>query len=415
MSPTGFKDREILRELARKYVEVASLPVQQERRDLWTRHNDLQSTRVPILATYGMWNVWCRDLWGDGALECQDPLFRSHERSLRMGLFHHDVGDDFILEPWVEVAAVHDRPEASFWGVEGDVISAGAESGGWLARPVIQEWSDMAKLSSPPHKIREEESAQRFQQIQDTIGDILPVVLNRSAMGMGWMGDLSMNVARLRGLEQIMIDMFECPDDLRRLMAFLRDSIMANMQTAEKVGDVTLLSHQNQCMTYGGGLEAPQPSTQPRKISQMWGHIAAQELTLVSPEMHEEFMLNFQLPIIKQYGRIAYGCCEDLTRKIDMLRKVPNLRIIAVAPLADLAKCAEQIRQDYVLSWRPNPADMVCCGYDEGRITRILREGLQKTRGTRTHIHLKDIETVEGDYTRLAKWVRVARDVAASV
>ena len=32
-------DREILRDLARQYVEVASDPVQNTRRDLWRRHN----------------------------------------------------------------------------------------------------------------------------------------------------------------------------------------------------------------------------------------------------------------------------------------------------------------------------------------------------------------------------------------
>jgi len=36
-----------------------------------------------------------------------------------------------------------------------------------------------------------------------------------------------------------------------------------------------------------------------------------------------------------------------------------------VTPLANVRVCAEQIGADYVLSWRPNPSDMVCCGYKE--------------------------------------------------
>jgi len=409
------QDREILRELARKYVEVANLPLQQEKRDLWTRHNSLEATRVPILATYGMWNVWCRELWNDHALQCQDAACRQQELVLRMMLFQHEVGDDSILEPWLEVGAVHERGWGSNWGVKEDHIPSGVEGGAWKFQPPLHEWSDMAKLSPPPHRFREEETADSFRKVRDAVGDILPVVLDRSPVARAFLGDISTNATRLRGLEQIMIDMYECPDDLRRLLAFMRDGVLANLKAAEDAGDVTLLSHHNQCMTYGGGLEAPKPAAGPRKLKQIWGYFAAQEFTLISPAMHDEFMLKYQRPIMERYGLTAYGCCEDLTRKIDMLRTVPNLRIIAVAPRADVARCAEQIRGDYVFSWRPNPTDMVCCGYDEGRVRRIISEGLKAAKGCRVHIHLKDIETVEGDYDRLKRWVRVVRDTAASV
>jgi hypothetical protein len=146
-------------------------------------------------------------------------------------------------------------------------------------------------------------------------------------------------------------------------------------------------------------------------LKQLWWYCAAQEFTLISPAMHDEFMLQYQLPIIKQFGLCAYGCCEDLTRKIDMLRQIPNLRVIAVTPRADVRRCAEQIGRDYVMSWRPNPADMICCTFDEGRIRRIISDGLAAAGNLHTHIHLKDIETVEGDTTRLARWVKIVREL----
>ena len=82
--------------------------------------------------------------------------------------------------------------------------------------------------------------------------------------------------------------------------------------------------------------------------------------------LFDEFMLQYQLPIMAEYGLVAYGCCEDLTRKIDVLRQIRNLRRIAVTPVADVRRCAEQIGTDYVISWRPNPTDMVCAGWDDG-------------------------------------------------
>jgi hypothetical protein len=212
-----------------------------------------------------------------------------------------------------------------------------------------------------------------------------------------------------------MIDMYESPRELHALMAFLRDGVLANQAAAEAAGDLSATTQTNQCHPYADTTLPPAPNTYGRQRRQLWAFMAAQEFELISPAMHEEFLLQYQLPILGKWGLSAYGCCENLTRKIDMLRKVPNLRIIAVTPRADVRRCAEQIGRDYVLSWRPNPADMICCQFDEELIRRIIRSGLEACRGCRVHIHLKDIETVQGEPDRLARWVRIVREVADEV
>ena len=62
----------------------------------------------------------------------------------------------------------------------------------------------------------------------------------------------------------------------------------------------------------------------------------------MSPKFHDEFLFQYQIPIMEHFGLVHYGCCEDLTRKIDMLRQLKNLRSIAVTPAANLRKCAGQ-------------------------------------------------------------------------
>ncbi len=168
-------------------------------------------------------------------------------------------------------------------------------------------------------------------------------------------------------------------------------------------------------MPYAEELADPSPEPRGVRRAQLWGYLAAQEFTLVSPAMHEEFLLRYQLPILSQFGLAAYGCCEDLTRKIDMLRRIPNLRRIAVSPFADVRSCAEQIGPDYVLSYRPSPADMVSYGFDPERIRTILRRDLFACRGCHTDITLKDVETVQGDPERVRKWVALARQVIGEV
>ena len=122
-------------------------------------------------------------------------------------------------------------------------------------------------------------------------------------------------------------------------------------------------------------------------------------------------MFQYQRPIMEHFGLVHYGCCEDLTRKIDMLRRVPNLRRIAVSPFADAARCAEQIGSDYVLSYRPSPADMVSYGFDPERIRSILGRDLTACRGCHVDVTLKDVETVQGDSGRVRNWVGLTREV----
>jgi hypothetical protein len=411
MSGNHKRDVRILRDLVKQYVDLACKPIQEERRQLWSDLLSLRRTRPLVLATYGMWNVWCREVFGDNTLKCEDPLLRAHERNLRMAIFHDPIGDDFILEPWIGEEAVKDGAWGRLFGVEQRLTDKPAEGGAGAYMPVLKDWSDMAKLKPVRHRIDEEATVRKVGALKEAIGDLVEIDVNRGPVYSGFMADISWNLATLRGLEQMMVDMYESPRQLHALAAFIRDATLAAQDAAEAAGDYGLNCHGMQEMPYSRDLEWPRPNVRPRLRRDLWCFCAAQEFTLISPKMHDEFLLRYQMPIIRRFGLAAYGCCEDLTRKIDMLRQVPNLRLIAVTPRADVRRCAQEIGTDYVISWRPNPADMVCCGFDEGKIGRIIREGMEACMGLHVCIHLKDIETVEGDPSRLARWVRIVRRI----
>jgi hypothetical protein len=162
-------------------------------------------------------------------------------------------------------------------------------------------------------------------------------------------------------------------------------------------------------------MEPPKANSGPRRRKELWACCMAQELTLVSPAFHDEFMLQYQIPIMKEFGLISYGCCENLTEKVDILRQIPNLRIIACTPTADPKRMAEQIGTETIISYRPNPTNMVCGVFDEGKIRRLLRKDLTDMRGTHMQINLKDIETVDGELSRLKRWTQIARETIDEV
>jgi hypothetical protein len=199
----------------------------------------------------------------------------------------------------------------------------------------------------------------------------------------------------------VMLDIFDNPGWLHRILAFMRDGILKTHREAEQAGDWKLLNHENQTMPYAGELDDP-VSAPDKTVSRkdLWCFCASQEFTLVGPKQFNEFMFQYQMDIIKHFGLVAYGCCEDLGNKIDVLRQLPNLRRIAVSPMADVKKCAEEIKQDYIFSYRPSPSDMVGCGFNPEKIRTLLKEDLEACKDCFVDITLKDVQTVEGDTDR---------------
>ena len=82
------------------------------------------------------------------------------------------------------------------------------------------------------------------------------------------------------------------------------------------------------------------------RLADMWGSAEAQELAQVSPDMHEEFSLRYERPLLASFGLTGYGCCEDLTRKLGLAKTIGNLRRVSISPFADVDACAERLGVD---------------------------------------------------------------------
>ena len=401
------QDRPLLRDLAKRYVEVCNHPAQDRRRDLWRAHNSLEPTRPPIYVRSLAWDELPQSL-----CVCEDPFLRRFEGFFRRHLFWDTLEDDSIFEPWVTVYATR---TCTGWGIAGHRNRSDEPGGSFKVDYPIKALDDIDKLRMPWHEIDEEDTSRKVDRLADAIGDVITINVDRGPAYRVWTGDISTDLGYLRGIEHFMMDMTDHPQWLHRLAKFLGDGVLKTHDEAEAAGDWGLSAHVNQAMPYARELPDPAANVNGVKRNQLWGYMAAQEFTAVSPAMHEEFLLRYQLPILKKFGLVAYGCCEDLTQKIDMLRQVPNLRRIAVAPFADAARCAEQIGQDYILSYRPSPADMVSYDLDADRIRSILKSDLEACKGCHVDVTLKDVQTVQGDPSRFSRWVDITRGVIDDV
>ena len=405
------KDIFILRKLAQQVMEAAAHPKYREYMRLWTEHNSMKYTRPLVLVTCGRYDAGEYEII---KCECENPLYRNIEFQLRNKLLKNWVDDDSILYPWVTVNAVFSDPG---WGIHSThKPSLQGKEGAYklAAEPAITPNDKVRqKMRIPLHAIDEKETRDSVAKISEAVGDIIPVHEDRTTPYINFGGDISYYLGQFLGIERMMMHMCDNPEWLHELLSFLRDGILSVQGEAEKRGDFTSISQYNQAEPYA--YETVVPSAKGGRVErrQLWGFFAAQEFAGISPAMHEEFLFRYQLPIMENFGLIAYGCCEDLSRKIDILRQLKNLRRIAVSPWADISVCARQIEDRYVLSWRPNPSDMVCSGFNPERIGITLREGLKKCAGCHVDIILKDIQTVQGEPERLRNWARIAKDVAS--
>ena len=407
MSTNG--DITVLRELAKQYVEIAHRPIQDERRGLWRKHNSLVRTRPLIyVRAFASWNEF-----PESKLQCEEPLYQAHERVLRQATVQDTFDDDLIIEPWITQRASVVTPPNGIWGLKYGRIPSPEPGGAWKFDPPIKELADAEGMVEPHHVIDEEATKSNVSRLRDAIGDILEVNVDRSPAYTGWAGDISTHLAYLRDIGQVMWDMVDNPEWLHRLCKFMSDGILQTHDEAEAAGDWRLCNHTNQAMTYAQELDDPEPNSESVTRDKLWLYMAAQEMAQVGPAMHDEFVLQYQMPIMAKFGLISYGCCENLTNKIDMLRQVPRLRRIAVTPVADPPRCAEQIGGDYVVSWRPNPAQMICCGFNPDLIRKIERDAMDAFTANGCHVDIthKDVQTVQGKPENLRRWVEIVRGV----
>ena len=123
--------------------------------------------------------------------------------------------------------------------------------------------------------------------------------------------------------------------------------------------------------------------------------------------MHDEFDLQYNEQIFGGCGLLYYGCCEPMDKKIDILRKrFSNLRKISITPWADPEIAARNIRRDFVLAAKLNPAFVALSVFNPEPVEQEIRRFLDacKRYGTTCEFVLKDISTVANNPANLGKW-----------
>jgi hypothetical protein len=420
------KDRNVIRELAMKWMELASLPVMQERKRLWKAVHDLKPERPVILFE----TAWIKDFVTESEILCEDPFLRVVEQNMRIHLRQaEELDDDLVLEPYYRLGW---RMIFSDYGVPVEINSSiqQQESIAYSFSFPVKSPEDIDKLSKRAIGVDRKKTMYMKETLEDVMGDILPVKLGNFdffnyEFEVGEFGDVGFNgcfffgltwtLYRLIGNQGLLYWVYDHPDALHKLMSYLLEDRIALFDFFEKEGLLALNTDSQMAgpRSYGYASDLPEPgSTEEVKLKNLWGWAESQEAENISPEMYGEFVLPYLAKLSEKFGLVYYGCCERVDDRLELiLDAIPNLRSVSISGWTDLAKSAEMLGKNYVYSRKPVPAHISGPNPDWGALEKDMKDTYAVTKDCNLEILYRDVYTIDGDRSRLRKWVDMTKSI----
>ncbi len=403
-------DKTIIRELAAKIAEIAALPVQEEKRDLWRKLNARAPVRPMVMIDQVCWNEM--KVGDELSLQCEGDECRGYEQTLRRWLFqwnHFPV--DMVMEPFIRVPkAIHNtglgiriQEHVAVQDPTNSVVGHSYDN-------QFQTEEDLEKIKQPVVTHDAAETARRLSVAHELLDGLLEV--------RPWGADPYLSlwdpISMWMGVQAALMALIEKPDYMHRLLARMTDGYLSMLDKLEQQG---LMCTQQSLVHCTGAWtdDLPAPGYDPSKprTKDLWMFGLAQMLATVSPDMFREFEVDYAGRICERFGLVYYGCCDPLDGKMAEVRMIPNVRKVSMSPWVDQERGAEQIGRDFVYSRKPNPAFLAPGTFspDQVRNDLVATRDTCARHGCPLEIILKDISTVHYEPQRLFQWARIAMEV----
>ncbi|MBI3922703.1 MAG: hypothetical protein HY318_14875 [Armatimonadetes bacterium] len=402
------KEKMVLRNLAKQLAEIAALPIQEEKKELWRRHNRLERVRPMILLQNGTWH----ETKGEITMETEDEFARGQEWWLLTTLYHAEhIKDDHVYEAktYSPIAL-----RGVDWGIGIETTRPDHDFGAACYNTVLDDDADPAMIPLGEITVDWEGTERQFQQLSELYDGLLAVE-KRGVCGY-WFSIMDLFI-QWRGLEKAFSDMIDRPEWVHAWMERMTQWHLNQLEQYEKL-NVLALNNGNVGVGPGGmGFtdELPQTDFDGTHVrpKDQWAHATTQIFADVSPAMHEEFALQYEGRFLSHFGLAGYGCCEPLDKKVGIIRNhIPNLRRLSMSPWANVANGAEQLGNEVIFSWKPNPTVIGMPTWDVDYTRGIVRDCFEKTSGCVIEVLMKDLHTCGNEPRRMWEWVDMAMELA---
>jgi len=305
------QERSYLRSLAERQAEYAALPIMETRKQMWYAINDAHpGARPPVII-----ETWTfdRDFMPESIFNCRTEVGRQIETQLLRNIRNHElIDDDKVMPDTFNIGWFIEEDE---FGVPIDIETIkdaqDIETGYRFMHPIKDLASDLSLLKPTSLRVDRQRTHTRQDFLDDLLGDILPVNIQT---GCHISTMLTHRVVELMGMQNFFMAIYDQPDAVHQLMAFLRDNALRRMRWMEAEG-LLRLNNGNQdsfgsSYNFTKRLPGPDYDGSTTRLSDLWGCSNSQETVGISPKMFREFCFPYYREVCEPWGLIYYGCCE---------------------------------------------------------------------------------------------------------
>ncbi len=397
----------VLRGLAQQYAEIAILPAQSQKRELWLKLNSLSMERPMLLIDQIPWN----EMDVDGSLVCQvsEPYWRGVEWSMRTTIYKwQHMPADMVINPYLCLP----RPiENSGWGIRTKttshiILEEGATASSSVFENQIQDMDDLEKITMPKVTLNVQKEAEIIRQAHEVFDGIIEFRMTGESMHLGIWDSIS----QWMGVTHCYIELIDNPEMIHALMEKLTQGIIGMIQQMNQLELFDI--HSNTCHCSHTFLR-DMPKEDDRALSgNAWAFGLAQLFTAVSPQITDEFEVQYMKRIFPYFGAIYYGCCDRLDDRMHVIEKLPKIRKLSCSPWSVRERFADEMPTYCVMSNKPNPAFLASGKLDEQQIRDDIRRTITaaKAHNRNLELILKDISTVNHNPACLWRWQEIAME-----
>lgn len=409
------EERTYLRELAKKQAAYAALPIMEERRKNWYALNDRGAEARPpvIIETW----TFDRDFMPPEIFHCQSATAQGIERQLLRTIREHElINDDKVIPDYFSIGWFLEINE---FGLqikrEMAADSEGVNLGFKIDYPLKDLRRDLALLQPATCRVDREKTASWQAFMEDLLGDILPIRLECGALGSR---SLTNRVVHLMGMEAFFMAMYDTPDEVHQLMAYLRDNALRITQWGEEERLMRLNNanhHTASSFHFTHQLPAPGFDGVHARACDLWTWAESQETVGVKPEMFHEFCFPYYRDACAPYGVVYWGCCEPAHPFWDDISAIPQVKKVSISRWCKEAFVAEAMQgTELVFSRKPDPNFLsVDPQLNEETWAAHIKATLDATRGVAVEFIIRDVYTLYGNIHNTRRAIEVARDVIA--
>lgn len=391
-------EREYLRELAKKQLDIANGEEMRKKEALWYAHNDYKTKEPVVTLERGTFNREFEHLWQP---KCQSETARNIEYYFHSNMIQYEyIRDDTVMPKeftvgiwaWVKPFDIEVTREQTI----GETFAFK------MRHPIKDLEEDFNKLKKSTMGCNFDDSVNYKKTVEDIIGDIMPVRLALSP----YCG-LSYHIYNLMGLETMMTSMYDYPELFHKMMRMLTDDYIELWDLLEKNGYIYPNNFNAGVAqgTYGFTNLLPINNINKNNytMGDVWGYIDSQETSEISPDMYHEFFFPYYKRVSERFGRLNYGCCESVSAIWEKsVSNYENLSKVSISPWCDEEYIGDKLRGKNIIYHRKPFPNFLAIDkeFNEKSFSEHIEKTLKAAQGCFFEISYRDVYSLQGDIYR---------------